>query len=152
MIRGVLEWLESTSLARLVAESVNVTATLSATHLIGFVILTGSALVTDLRAVGAWLAERPAAEIARPTSRALAVGLAVSVVTGALLFAARAASVGPNGLFQTKIVLLGVAAAWHVAVLRSSAARPERLRALGYVGLVLLFALALAACAFILLE
>jgi hypothetical protein len=73
------------------------------------------------------------------------IGLAISVTTGVLLFAARATDVSANATFQLKMLLLLVAVVCHFAV-------APRARAGAVVSLAAWLALAVTACAFILLE
>jgi hypothetical protein len=81
------------------------------------------------------------------------LGLAISVSTGLLLFAARATEVSMNGTFRLKMLLLVLAAFVHFVVQPSVAAgAPQRVRAASAIGLALWLGLAVTACAFILLE
>jgi hypothetical protein len=147
--------IQSSGFARGLAESQMATASLSAMHLLGLTLIMGSALVTALRLLGWLFPERPAIDVARPASRALALGLALSVVTGALLFAPRAASASSNYIFQVKMVFLALAVIFQVTAVRiesRSAAAFARARLAGGVGLVLWIGVALAGCAFILIE
>lgn len=59
----MLEWIQTTALAQEIAQSLMLTAALSAAHMLGFTLVTGSALVVNLRLLGALLTERP-----RPSS------------------------------------------------------------------------------------
>jgi hypothetical protein len=149
-------WLESTGIARTVSGSLGLTASLSAVHLLGFTLVAGGAFVMHLRLVGAMLQRTALLDVARPAGRLIALGLTVSVVTGALLFAARASSIAANGFFQTKIALLVLAVTWQMIVqhrlARTTNHSPRSARALGALGLALWLGLAVTACAFILLE
>jgi hypothetical protein len=82
--------------------------------------------------------------------------LGVSVVTGSLLFTGRATSIAANGLFQIKMSVLLIAAAWqlgvHYRLARATSQSKQSASVLGFVGLALWLGLALTACAFILLE
>src|SRR5262245_54384830 len=104
----------------------------------------GSALVGNFSLLGWGPAPGAANQVLRPCNRAIAVGLAISVTTGALLFAARAAEVSVNGTFQLKMLLLLAAASFHFTVARS--------RVGAAASLSFWIALAVTACAFILLE
>ena len=138
-------WIEATALAKAIAESLTLTATLSAVHLLGFTLVMGSALVGNLRLLGWLLSQHAADQVLRPCNRAITIGLATSVTTGALLFAARATAVGVNGTFQLKMLLLLAAAAFQFAY-------APRARVGAAVSLALWLALAVTACVFILLE
>jgi hypothetical protein len=149
-------WLETTGVARLIAESLVVTASLSAVHLIGFTLVTGGALVANLRLLGVLLHQRPIVEVTEAATRGIALGLAISIVTGLLLFSSRAASAIADGTFQVKMLLLVAAAFFHFTlhrnVTRSASVAVPVLRATGAFGLTLWLGVALAGCAFILFE
>jgi hypothetical protein len=138
-------WIESTALANAIAASLALTASLSAMHLLGFTLVLGSALVGNLRRLGALLPQCSLVDVVRPANRAIVVGLAISVSSGALLFAARASDVSANGTFRLKMLLLLGAAACHFATGPGG-------RVGAVVSLAAWLALAVTACAFILLE
>jgi hypothetical protein len=153
---SVFEWIEGTRVANAIRDSLMLTATLSAAHLLGFTLVTGGALLANLRCLGVLLPRQPLNEVMRAATRGIALGLAVSVLTGALSFSTRATAAAENGIFQLKMSLLVAAAVLHFAVQRrfGRAARPEGgvVRLTGALGLGLWVGLALAGCAFILLE
>jgi hypothetical protein len=155
-VASVFQWFEATEAAMTIRDSLPLTAALSAAHLVGFTLVTGGALVSNLRLLGVLFPERPAVEITGPAARGIAVGLAVSVTSGVPLFSTRASSAGANSTFQMKMLLLLSAATFHYTVhrrmARHAAATPAVLRVTGGVGLSLWIGLALAGCAFILLE
>ena len=151
---AMIEWIEATSVARAVAASAALTAWLSAIHAVGFALVTGSALVADLRGVGALLRRCEIMDVVRPANRAIALGLAISASTGSLLFAARAAEAAGNGLFLLKMLLLLAAAGVQFTLVRKLSERDaaRTARAASGVALSLWLGLALAAFAFVLLE
>ena len=155
-LASFFEWVETTGVARTVGESLAVTAWLSAAHIVGFTLVMGAALVANLRMLGVVLPERAAAEVVAPASRAIILGLAVSMTTGALLFSPRATSAAANGTFQLKMLLLLSAAVFHFAVatrlVRSPRADTRVMRIVAATGLALWIGLALAACVFLLFE
>jgi hypothetical protein len=155
-LESVLAWVETTTVATTVGQSLLLTASLSAIHLLGFTLVTGGALVANLRLLGALLPQYPVIEITRPASRGIAFGLAISIATGLLLFAGKATAVSANGTFQLKMLLLVAAAlfhfTWHRRVARRGAACVRLLQVTGALGLSLWVGLALAGCAFILFE
>ena len=148
-------WLEGTGVAATVRESLLLTGALSAVHLVGFTLVTGGALVANLNLLGLLFRGRPAIEVTRPATRGIAVGLAISALTGLLLFGPRATAASANSIFQTKMALLVAAVAIHLTVhqrvARNAGADVTR-RVTGAIGLLLWLGLALAGCAFILLE
>ena len=152
---GLFVWLEGTRMAIAVRDSLMLTGALSAVHLVGFTLTTGGALVANLNLLGVLFPGRPPLEVTRPASRGIALGVTISALTGILLFAPRATVASVNGIFQMKMLLLVAAVLFHTLVHQrvarvatSSAMR----RGTGAVGLLLWTSLALAGCAFILLE
>jgi hypothetical protein len=146
-VSALIDWIAATSLATTVAASAQITAWLSAVHVVGFALVTGSALVANLRGLGVLMPASTLGDVLRPAKRAILLGLAISVATGAPLFAARAAEVAANGTFQLKMSLLAAAVVVQFTPLPESATR-----LVAGVRLALWLGLALAACAFILLE
>ena len=153
---ALFAWLEGTGVAMTVASSTGLTASLSAVHLLGFTLVTGGAVVANLGALGVLFPRHQVVDVVRPANRAILIGLGVSLVTGLLLFSARATVVSSNGTFQLKIMLLIVAALLHFVVqprvVGAHAKAQGVARAAGAISLCLWLGLAITACAFILLE
>lgn len=149
-------WLQTTGVASAVRDSLLLTGSLSAVHLIGFTLVTGGAVVANLRMLGVLLAEHQVSDVARSAGRGVAIGLTISVVTGLLLFAPRASNASANRIFQTKMLLLATAAVFqfslHRIASRDSTFGAMRLRAIGTTGLLLWSGVAVAGAAYILLE
>jgi hypothetical protein len=156
MMDTALTWYQTSALASAVGSSVTITAVLSALHALGFTFIMGGALFANLGLLGVLFPTRPVREVAIPGSRLIALGLAISLPTGLLLFGPRAVAAAHNTTFQLKMLLIVAASAVQFALqrnaLRRAGDRPEPLRALGGTGLVLWVGLALTACAFILFE
>jgi len=151
----MLDALQATDLARTVGESLLLTGWLSAAHVIGFTLVMGGGLVASLRLAGALLSQVDAGSIARPANRIIALGLAISLGTGFLLFAPRAVDAAQNGAFRLKMVLLLAAVAFHFAVQQRVATHVggrASARLPGVIGLALWLGLAVTACWFILFE
>ena len=153
---SLFTWIESSAIGRFVGESLWVTASLSAVHILAFTLVMGSALLVNLRLLDTLLVRRPLREVTRPASRAIALGLAISLVTGFLLFSPRAVSVAESSTFQTKMLLLIAAVVFHFVFHGRVTRRPKSgalaLRTIGGCGLILWMGLAVAACWFILFE
>ena len=149
-------WVQSSRVATAIAQSLPITAGLSAIHVVGFTVIMGAALVSNLRLLGVLFPQQPLRDITRPAGRAVALGLALSVATGLFLFAARASAASESGIFRIKMLLIVAAAGFqfgfHRRVTGRDTSRRGLLRVTGAVGLALWFGVALAACAFILLE
>lgn len=152
VIGALFTWIENTSIARNVAESAMLTASLSGIHLLGFTLVTGGALIANLRLLGVLLTQQSIPDVTLPAGRGILLGLAISLLSGALLFSGRAMEVSANGTFQIKMLLLVAAAVFHFSVASRVSADAQRARATAAVGLSLWIGLATAACAFILLE
>ena len=126
---GVLVWLESLPLSVWVHESPSVWAqpTVLTLHTMGMAVLVGASWVLDLRLLG--ISRNVPLSAFRWVFPAVTVGLIVNVVTGALLFAQRATTLGPAIPFLIKIGLVIASAATLVPlrslVLSSDADRRE---------------------------
>jgi hypothetical protein len=148
----LLSWVQDSRVAATIGQSSLLTGFLSGLHLLGLTLVVGGALVSGLRRLGLVLGDRPVAEVTRPISRGMSIGLAVSVATGLLLFAPRASTAARNSIFQSKMLLLLTAAVFQFAVAHRLDARPPLLKLTGSAQLALWFSVAAAGCAFILLE
>ena len=150
------DWLQATGVATTVRESLLLTGALSAAHLLGFTVVTGGAFVSNLRMLGVLLRDHAVTTVTRPARRGVAAGLLISAVTGALLFAPRAAEASINTTFQIKMLLVALAATFqftiHRRVSANPSATPAALRIVGAIGFLLWTGVALAGAAYILLE
>jgi hypothetical protein len=115
---GMLVWLESNSLAVWVHESPSVWAqpTVLTLHTMGMAVLVGASWVLDLRLLG--ISPNVPLSAFRWVFRAVAISLVVNVVTGVLLFMARATLWGTAIPFLIKILLV-IASAATLLPLRS---------------------------------
>jgi hypothetical protein len=143
---AALTWYQNSALASAVGNSPTITAVLSAFHALGFTFIMGGALFANLGTLRVLFPSRPVGETAGPGSGLIALGLVLSVPTGILLFGPRAVNAAHNSTFQLKLLLILAASAVQFGLLRRGT------RAVGALGLTLWIALALTACAFILLE
>jgi hypothetical protein len=149
-----LTWLQTTSVASTIGESILLTGFLSAIHLVGLTLLVGAVLVTSLRMLGIFLTDLPVNDVARGPERGMLLGLAISLVSGVLLFAPRAPAAAESSFFQIKMLTLVAAIAFHFSVYRGVARRSDvgSAKVAGGLGLMLWFGVAIAGCLFILLE
>lgn len=145
-MEAALTWYQNSAVASAVGNSPTITAVLSAFHALGFTFIMGGALFANLGKLGALFPSRPVREVTGPGSRLIALGLALSLPTGLLLFGPKAVTAGHNSTFQLKLLLILAASAVQFGLLRRNT------RAVGALGLSLWIGLALTACAFILLE
>src|SRR5437762_5665529 len=134
---GLLVWLESNSLAVWVHESPSVWAqpTVLTLHTMGMAVLVGASWVLDLRLLG--ISRNIPLSAFRWVFRAVAISLFVNLVTGVLLFGARATSWGTAIPFLIKMLLV-IASAATLLPIRSYVLRsdPEQLEVSGRVRLL----------------
>jgi hypothetical protein len=121
---GVLVWLESLPLSVWVHESPSVWAqpTVLTLHTMGMAVLVGACWVLDLRLLG--ISRNIPLSDFRWVFRAVTVGLFVNVVTGFLLFAQRATTLGTAIPFLIKIFLV-IASVATLVPLRSLVFRSD---------------------------
>ena len=156
MIGSLAEWMQSTRIATAVGESTSLTAALSSIHVVGMTLLVGAVLVSSLTRLGVIFRDRPVVDVTAGTDRGVILGLFISVPTGLLLLGPRASAAFQNGIFQSKMLLLFLAAAFHFGLSRKmigpAHARPGVLRLAGALALALWYGVAMAGALFILLE
>jgi hypothetical protein len=117
-----LVWLEASSLAVAMRQWLWLYPIVEIVHIVGFVMLVGSAIMFDLRLLGV-SRHLPVADMARhllPWSRA---ALVLILPTGLMMFAAHATEMAANPAFRLKLLLIAVAglnaAAFHVGIFKS---------------------------------
>ena len=138
----MLEWLETTALAVWVASSPSVWSlpTVLTLHTTGMGVLVGASMVLDLRLLG--IGRNVPVSSFGWVFRVVAVGLAVNLTTGVLLFIRAATTYGTSIPFFVKMALVVAAAATLLplrSIVRSGAADPDvtrRARMLAIVSLV----------------
>ncbi len=147
---------EASTLATTIGQSTLLNGLLSGIHLLGLTLIVGGVLVSSLRLLGVLLPDHPVAELTSASRRAIVAGLAISVTSGLLLLSPKAAIVPTNTIFQTKMLLLSAAVAFYFAIYRRAARGDAGTflspRLTGALGLALWTSVALAGCAFILLD
>lgn len=151
----LFEALEASALAATIRESTWLTGLLSSVHLVGLALTLGGALFSSLALFGALGPREHRTDVVRPSARAISIGLVISLVTGVLLFAPRAVSAAHNSTFQLKMSLLVMATLLHLTAGRAGSGQSASLglpRAVRGIGLALWTSVALAGCAYILLE
>lgn len=103
---ALCQWLESTSFATGIRESLNLYPALYTLHIFGFVIMVAATSVLDLRVLGLGLGGRSVSSVAKlalPWARA---GLAGNLATGFLVFSAQAVDMYTNTAFRWKMALV----------------------------------------------
>ena len=103
----MLEWLESSALARMVQESMWGYPIVLSSHAVGMAILVGLALMINFRVLG--LASKVPLTALKTMFRIAWVGLVINVVSGTMLFVANADAFFESTPFWLKISLLVIA-------------------------------------------
>jgi hypothetical protein len=111
-------WCESTALGTAVRESVWAFPILEVVHLMGLAGLGGALLIVDLRLLGVGLREASVASLARTVRPWLWASLALTLVSGVLLFVSEALKCYENPFFWLKLALL-LAALLFAGLVRS---------------------------------
>jgi hypothetical protein len=101
-------WLESTGLAVAMRQWMWLYPAVEILHILGFIVLVGSAFMFDLRLLGL-SRDLPVAGMARHLLRWARLSLLVVAPTGAMLFMAHATEFATNPAFQLKLVLITAA-------------------------------------------
>lgn len=118
----VFEWLGHTALALSIRDSPWLFPIIETAHIIGFIVLVGSAFLFDLRLLGVAkkIPVKDVAEYLLPWSRR---SLAIVVPTGFLLFMSQAEALSHNAVFGLKLLLIlaaiGNAGIFHRFTFRS---------------------------------
>lgn len=143
---GFFEWLATTRGSIALHESLYAYQIVSTIHVVTLSLFVGTAVMLDLRLLGATLRSVPVSEVAARLRPWTMAGFLLMVVSGALLFYASPPPRYQNVFFRAKMVLLVVAAinAWvfHARVCRNVAdwdgdpVPPRRARMAGGVALV----------------
>lgn len=104
----VFEWLEYSDLAVYLRRSPLLFPVIEIIHIIGFIVLVGSAFLFDLRLLGVArkLSIKDVAEYVLPWSRR---SLLLVVPSGILLFISQAKALGTSGVFGLKLILILIA-------------------------------------------
>ncbi|HTF20142.1 MAG TPA: DUF6644 family protein [Chryseolinea sp.] len=101
----VFEWLEHTALAIFIRDSPLLFPAIEVIHIVGFVVLVGSAFLFDLRLLGV-ASKIPLEDVANyvlPWSRR---SLLIVVPSGLLLFISQAEALSTNTVFGLKLILI----------------------------------------------
>jgi hypothetical protein len=104
-----LSWLEHTSPAIAISESVWLFPGIESVHVLAITLVVGSITMVDLRLLGLSLRERPAGELIAEILPWTWVSFAVAVCSGALLFASNATHYWGTVPFRAKMLLLALA-------------------------------------------
>ena len=109
-IAGILSWLEATSLATRIRESLYLFPLLESIHVIALALVFGTIAIIDLRLLGAASTERPFKRMASDILKWTWAAFVLTALTGALMFITNAGVYYHNFYFRTKMALLVLAA------------------------------------------
>jgi len=104
-----LGWLEATALATAMRQWAWLYPIVEITHIVGFVLLVGSAFMFDLRLLG-WSPRLPVAGMERHLLPWARLALLLVVPSGAMMFAAHATEFYENPAFRLKLILVAAGA------------------------------------------
>ena len=103
------QWLENSSWATAIHQSLWLFPMLETAHLLGIVSLVGATSALDLRLIGLTMKGEPVSRLARRLLPWAWAGLTIQVVTGFCLFASEATRCFENKAFRIKMVMLVLA-------------------------------------------
>ena len=109
-IASLLEWLQRTSLAVHVRDSLFAFPLIESTHVVGLTLVFGTIVIFDLRLLGLASTKRPFQRLAADILPWTWVAFLVSAATGALMFITNASVYYHNAYFRAKMTLLLLAA------------------------------------------
>ena len=109
-IAAALDWLQKTSLAIHIRDSLLLFPLLESTHVIGLAIVVGTVVIIDLRLLGLATTHRSFSRLGADTLPWTLGGFTVAVITGALMFTTNATVYFHNTWFRAKVVMLVLAA------------------------------------------
>ena len=118
-------WLGSTSFAVWLGASTWRIAWLLSVHLFGLTLLLGLVVVTSLNLLGLFQPQKPAWRLRRDVRPVMFTGLALSMVTGWLIFTGGAQPYFEGYWFRLKMVLLAATLLFHFTVYRAVSRAPE---------------------------
>jgi hypothetical protein len=108
-IAGLLQSVESSSLATWLRESLYAFPLVESLHVIGLTLVFGTIAVVDLRLLGLASVGRPFATLARDTLRWTWAAFGLTALTGGLMFITNALAYSRNVQFRLKMCLLVLA-------------------------------------------
>lgn len=119
----VLTAIQNSAVAHAVSKSNHmVGAGLQIFHVLGFILLLASIVLISLRLLGLAFAQQPISKVGRDATRLIWIGLALTVVSGTLMFVSSPRLYYYNPAFELKMLLLVAAVLVQVLLLRRVAA------------------------------
>jgi uncharacterized protein DUF6644 len=109
-IAAMLDWLQGTSLAVWIRDSLFAFPLIESAHVLGLTLVFGTITIVDLRLLGVASTHRSFQRLAADTLKWTWVAFALTALTGALMFMTNAVVYFHNSYFRAKVVLLMLAA------------------------------------------
>ena len=114
-MEALLAGLEATWVARTLRSSRWLYAATNAAHILGIALLIGAIVPLNLRLLGLW-PDLPRAPLIRVLVPVAAIGLAIAIAAGVLLFSVRAREYAGVGFLQAKLALVATGAVAALAL------------------------------------
>ena len=105
----MLDWLQQTSLAITIRDSLFAFPLIESAHVIGLTLVFGTIVIVDLRLLGVASTRRSFHRLASDTLKWTWAAFGLTALTGALMFITNATVYFHNGYFRAKLVLLVLA-------------------------------------------
>ena len=127
----ILTAIQNSAVAHAVSKSNHmVGAGLQIVHVLGFILLLSSIVLISLRLLGLAFAQQPISKVGRDATRLIWIGLALTVVSGTLMFVSSPRMYYYNPAFGLKMLLLIAAVLIQVLLLRRVSANDSATPAL----------------------
>src|SRR6202163_3326158 len=108
-IDRILEWLQTTPVARAISENENLFPWIESVHVLAIVLVVGTISIVDLRLLGVASLDRPVRRLMGDVLPLTWGAFAVAAITGSLMFSSDAVHYAHNFFFLGKLVLLALA-------------------------------------------
>jgi hypothetical protein len=108
-IAAFLKWLEASTLATRIRDSLYLFPLIESIHVIGLALVFGTILIIDLRLLGTASTQRPFTRMASEILKWTWAAFALTALTGTLMFITNAGVYYNNFYFRTKMLLLALA-------------------------------------------
>src|SRR5262245_52897604 len=109
MFTGLMQWLESTSLAMAIHDSKPLFTTIEVIHVFAVSLVIGTISMVDLRLLGFASTKRSFTELARVVLPWTWVAFAIAAMAGSLLFISRATEYWASTTFWIKMSIMALA-------------------------------------------
>jgi hypothetical protein len=107
---SMLDWLQQTSLAVQIRDSLFAFPLIESAHVVGLTLVFGTIAIVDLRLLGVASSHRSFQRLASDTLKWTWIAFALTALTGVLMFITNAAVYFHNSYFRAKVLLLVLAA------------------------------------------